>query len=44
MDDPRYEWVEVWPGTFQLRETEWYRMYKEIVEEHKDLLMRLSKV
>jgi hypothetical protein len=43
MLDPRYEWVEVWPGTFQLQEAKWYTIYKEIVEEHKDLLMRLAE-
>jgi hypothetical protein len=43
MLDPRYEWVEVWPGTFQLKETEWYGVYKEIVEEYKDLLIRLAE-
>ena len=41
--DPRYEWVEVWPGTFQLREAEWWRIAQEVMEEHKDLLKRLAE-
>jgi hypothetical protein len=44
MLDPRYEWVEVWRDTFILKEAEWYKVYKEILEEHKDLIERLSKV
>jgi hypothetical protein len=38
--DPRYEWVEVWSGTFLLKEAEWYTTMKRRVEKHKEALKR----
>ena len=40
--DPRYEWVEVWPGTYQLHEAAWYTTMKRRVEKHKEALKRSS--
>jgi hypothetical protein len=41
--DPRYEWVEVWPGTFQLQEAMWWKIAQEVMLEYHDLLVRLAK-
>ena len=36
--DPRYKWIEVWPGTYQLVENDWYTTMKRRVEKHKEAL------